>query len=852
MSLILHHFQKEFRYLRLRWFGFLALLVLDLAVSLEWLFPLKAGFVAPSWLGWIPQVLLLAGLSLLISCPEDSPGSDRSFISTRPLSWKHYWLAKGMLWLVLLVVPAVLQSTLYLLFSGSSWQDVLRGTFERGFMVVALSAWLLPASALWRRGERWWVIISVAGIVFLFAWIMNAIVMKHPVAEWLWPLSWRDLATGWLLFSVLTALLAWWHLRAPLTLRRRFILTAVFGCLSLAGARHAPWGGAGAGPADPAWVRKNAPQVKVHLDLDGTNFGGFEREGGRHFSATSDIKTGQPGVHAALRQLGSKVTQEGKTFGSHVPVTYETLISAQTLDMHLHCADMVLRDFFPPGTLFVIGGERNFMWQIMSDDDVGLTTFEAPFPDPAKPLQIKSDYALDWFQREVAINLPLVEGSGGRCDSHSWRVTRVFRPAEGNHKPGDAALGSLSVSLHVESRNHWDARPATLVLLHSPQRRMVWLQPLEQVVTASRGGHTGVVRHTVDLQWQGIFNHADGESTGVDASQLRLILLRNQYLGSSDWSWQSPDIRLADYPSPYALRRLESAQALYAGREQKAFQERLATLTVPTADSPEPVVRRYLYDLLSTTSTTYVAYKPAAFDDITKAFAPLGEHHLPLLLDLQSGLWPGWSNRPPRTVLDKYLTSEHREAVIDRVMTNETLASVVMRKGWTEDAKRLRPKLLSMPSLPRGTDSLLLAWADEASIEKLFQQMPRSPHADMIREMGGMPAYEERVKAIIMQQYERSVPLLASDFHDASAWVSHACNLGSKEALDICLRWQALRAEPEGLQSAMPYPDLLNAEGKELWDRHMDAVTNAVRVRHLKADQFDYLPEKRAWKLRQP
>ena len=131
MNLILHHFRKEFAYLRLRWFGFLALLGFDLAVNLEWLFPLRAGVQPPAWLVYLPWVLMLVGVSLLGSCPEDKPGSDRSFISTRPLPTRAYWLTRVALWLLLLVLPVVLQNALYLLLSGRPVMEMLAGTWAR-------------------------------------------------------------------------------------------------------------------------------------------------------------------------------------------------------------------------------------------------------------------------------------------------------------------------------------------------------------------------------------------------------------------------------------------------------------------------------------------------------------------------------------------------------------------------------------------------------------------------------------------------------------------------------------------------------------------------------------------------
>lgn len=851
MSLVRHHFFKEFRYLRTRWCAFLALLLFATAVNLEWLLPFQPGVKQPAWLDFMPSVILLMGLSLLISCPEDRPGSDRSFISTRPLPLRDYWLARGCLWLLLIVLPVVVQSGAVLMFSGCPWRDVLQGMWERAVMAVGFSAWLLPASALWRRREVWPCMACVAICVLLFSKVVDAVGLSWQQVGLSWIQTWAGLALGWMVFAVTTGVLAWFHLRSPWPLRRRALVSMLLGCLSLLVARLCPWGSAADSPHDQALVQKMMPDLKTELDFYTTEFQGFEKDYGRTIWAREKLDTGHPAIHARLRHLHSQVSQEGREFRCVNP-TSQRASAGYWHGGHgteIFRMDRVLKDLFPAGTLFIAGGQ-NHQWGMMQMHSTKVVALAAPFPDPAKPMQVTTGYAVDWYQRDIALDLSLHAGSRGRCDSHAWEITRVFRPTDSAPGPEGSTPGSLTVSLSTAMRDHWDLHHASTILLYSPQRQMAWLTPVKQTYLGRRGD-SGWVRQNIELQWSGIFSYADGTDAGVDVSQLRLILLRSRYLGSSPWTWKAPNFRLKDYPERDDNLNMDSAEALYAGREAKAFQERLATFTAPAASSSEAVARRYLYDLVSTLHATHAAYKPALHAEITKAFEPLAQHHLPLLLEMPSELWPGWANRPPRTVLDASLTEENRETVIDRMLGNSTLISVVLRKGWAEQAKRMRPQIFSRLRLPPGADSLLLAWGDAECHEKLLVALRHDIDGDTMRELDKTPSLRPRMEALAMDAFREHIPVLREHNYWETETAGVACDYGSREALDVCLRWRAMGGDLP-VNAGMPYPDLKRADGSKLTKDDDKGPPPWPRYRALRAADFDYLPEERAWKLRQP
>ncbi|MDI1312252.1 hypothetical protein, partial [Prosthecobacter sp.] len=87
--------------------------------------------------------------------------------------------------------------------------------------------------------------------------------------------------------------------------------------------------------------------------------------------------------------------------------------------------------------------------------------------------------------------------------------------------------------------------------------------------------------------------------------------------------------------------------------------------------------------------------------------------------------------------------------------------------------------------------------------------------------------------------------LVADRFTTAAAY-------GSREALEVCLRWMAMGGDAPSRNSGLPYPKLLEADGAKLWKAEVDSEKQWPRYRHLRAADFEYLPEQRAWRLRKP
>lgn len=842
MNLVLHHFLKEFRYLRSRWLAFLALLGFDLAINLEWLLPLRAGLASAGWLSYLPVFVLLSGLSLLLSCPEDRPGTDRSFISTRPLPAQAYWMARVLIWLLLIMLPVVLQNGLYLILSSRPFGDVMRGMWECFCIAAGFSAWLLPTLVLWRRRELWKALLILA----LSLVVLSKTLDVAAAAWWNFYPSYMQespgLAAGWAVFAVLCGVVAWRHLRRGFTFRRRLALTLLAAFVALLTARFWSWRDSPPTSQNEALVKKLALDLPFEVDISKARFEGAEHSYGPRLTSSITADTRQQGVHVVFRSQRSDFAQAGSTRhvenGERNPYRRSPHDSPQA---EVFRGDHNLRDFFPKGTLLISNDEYFPKWTLIDQANTPLAVFEAPHPKFDQALTIDTDFEADWYQRDIAVSLPVQAGASGACEDVRWEILRVT-------PSGDA----LDLTLRMESRSHWDAPNGHAILLHLPQQRIVRLEPAKNTVAGERGQHTGWRHQRIELKWNHVFHHADGEPTGVELPKARLILLRSRYLGQSCHHWKSPEIRLADFPSNFGNDLHWSEQrALYAGRELKAFQERMATFIPPKADSAEKAARRYLYDLFSTASVTRAVYTYAAHPFIAQAFEPLGRHHLPLMLDLRSQTWPGWSNRPPNNQLERYVTDEQREVVIDRAPRQARLADLVVSKGWAEPAKRLKPGILSSPILLPGAEELLIAWKDDpACVARLLREIPNDFHGTIISALDKLPEQRPTVEARVRQQFDDTVPLIQS--HHSATVLSRAAEFGSPEALELCLYWLSLAGDMSQRNRTSPYPDLLNADGTDYWRKTMPEHERWPFFRRLKVSDFEYVPEKRAWRFRQP
>jgi hypothetical protein len=844
MNLALHHFRKEFSFLRMRWFAFLALLFFDLAANLEWIFPLLPGVADPPWLEYVPLLWVLAGLSLLSGCPEDSPGDERNFLGTRPLAAWQYWAAQGLIFTLLLMLPMLVQNAAYLLLSHRPVPDVLRGVLERGAVILGLGLWLVPVAALWTRQERWkadWMMLGIACGSFSALPVLTKLVDPPGRGFFLPYESW---AHAGIILAVMLTVLVVMHQLKSLSFAWRLGGAGVSTFIAMVLCLYWPLITHPQGDQNPELVRELAPKLQVTPGLREGTVKALKGEDGFDLYSEVSTETNASGIQVTLRPAASSAIQKGSEV-SQAFGRYQTTLNGYGASIHE--VDHTLAGFFPAETLLIrqdfhfrpLTDERP-NWQVSSGQNVPFGNLKSSFNETL-PVQIKTDFTVQWWQREVIADFPCVSNAKQEhADGFRWRVDATQTHVLGGSVPQQ---GAFTVHLHLDRRTHWQQHENLCFLLHSPQRRVAWLVPDVQATNGARGEHSGWQRSSLTLAWKDVLNHADGEDAKVDPAQLRLLVFRGRELGTSIWTWQSPELKVSKAVPYSGGGNPLSFSSLYKG-DTEGMRSRLATFKKPDDASSVAEVCRYLYDVLVLCRRYYVADEEVA----REAFMPLVQHHMAQMLMLPENYWPSVYPDTFAQLMAEHLREDQRETVIDLLPEHPRLIEIVLKRGWAEAARRVQPQILAAkrPLNNEHYADLLLAWGDTASYETLLREF--RGYGSEFQALVAMPDWRPRLEAMIMAERRRQPIVMPGPSH--GLWgIKLAADLGDAAAFDLSLRVMGYGPFSGGGSSSdiPPIPTLIDANGKRIWQSE-DEVANTLRFRHRTSVDFDYLPEQLAWK----
>jgi hypothetical protein len=554
-----------------------------------------------------------------------------------------------------------------------------------------------------------------------------------------------------------------------------------------------------------------------------------------------------PGLHTTLRTTATSVVQGGNDIS--LPLTRD-----QNTPLHLERAlfdvDTALAGFFPPETLLIRKGDSfppgdvRPHWRFPGETSY-LVGKLGPVVDEGQPLRIRTDFSVQWWQRGIIADLPCVTGAEQEFEEgYRWSI----RSRTDHALDREPKQGAVSVHLHLQQRTHWGRNEFIGYLLYSPQRRVGWLVPDVLQTGGTRATHTGWQRSSLTLAWKDILNHADGEDAHVDPAQLRLMVFRGREIGTTAWTWQSPELQVRSTDWNQSSMDVFGYSSLYR-RDSQAFQRRFATLKPISATSTDAEVRRYLYDVLVLCRHTVSEYTPQVKAAIREALLPLAQHHIAHLLSLPKG-YPPDVDGVFAEVIQEHLTEDQRDIVIDLLVQHPHLIEVVVKKGWAESARRVQPEFLAA-SRPLNNDhyaDLLLAWGDEASHAVLLRQF--RGYGREFSELAHMPAWRPRLEAVIHAERARR-PLVMPGPGTGHWGIRCAADLGDAHAFDLCMRVMGNDPFPGSGSSSdiPPIPSLITADDKRIWQSE-DEVANTLRFRHRTSADFIYVPEQLAWRVK--
>jgi len=819
MSLAFHHFKKECRYLWPRWLVFLAALTIDYAIQMEWLWPMEAvrrdrffAFMqSPIWSFHV----WTAAWWLMLSVPkEDARGTS---FDIRPLPCTSYWAARLLVWLLLIVVPLMVQNALVLASLSRPWGDVVTGMMERGLVAGAMILWVLPAATLFRSWEKYvalllfvFVLVSL-GLTFT-EWfsIHTGLSLRH---------SWTTLydsgltaSAAWLLGPLVLAL-AWWHHRRPLARWLRLVLPMVFGVAVILVSRL---------PALPSPHEKAHDQAFVDSWKDRTPL--LEKEDIRVSSNLAMRRIELFGL-PTFRDLPDDVvatfhpTRRTITQGT----TELPELTIPSPSQWLHPSNEGTYDPWWISRWSLIKRFPSATLHVGSLPDYGpyLSPLSAS-TDPKLPLTLDLDLAAHFSRVRLIGKVALHEGARLITPKAELEIieVRVGEDERGWKSPGllSLTIRQRSSSLAADGRT---AIPGQAFILHAPDKGLIWSQyTAEQGV--ERGANHGWRTAVSNISFSQVLS--DGtEIKPQDLAKLELVWVESVYLGSTTSGLKIDDLRLDDLTGtndPWP----GSGDVLTLQGQRPTFTKYIRDLPKPGDDLAS--AKRYL----AASCNGALAYPNRNGEDDAEAdiIAPVLVKHPELIALLGDGL----------RVHTPKLTRALLHSSLKLVKAPETPLPLDVG-DWPRTSTAVIEAI-------RG-DVTKLTLLNGKDLERDWQMLPRRITRSRFTVLMRTPEYRERTIAEVTRQYER-VPWQTSLTEAQARILAAKAALGDAGALNRLLRSFALWTQPNHhSQFIVAVFRVIALDVKHDIAPSVDFIN---RCRNWTADDFTYHPEALKWTLK--
>ncbi len=846
MNLMLHHLRKEIRFLLHLWLPWVVLLGVGVAVDVEWIAPLQAAGVKQSWNTLLPMLISLTAVALACSsAPEDAPSQEDRFIATRPLPQSSYWLARGLVALLMLWLPLVLQEVLSLAIAKRPVAEIVNGAMERGLMVGALLGMLIPFYAFWKRRQ----FMLAAGLV-VGCYVVSGKVMSFVMLKW-WSVippyySHRgtELWGNWLMALLLMGLLAL-HLRQQWSLRTRLIMTAALPFLAQILWVTLPVQRSIDVPEDQARVDRESREVKVDLPMlnmtlsdRGSDKGLFYHQQGR---ASFEKKAGNLKMDLLPQKI--RLRQDGRELKTKL---FPTQSRYEFFEGHVLPSAEFLPGF-PANTILIPASSSIYTKQ------VAMGRIEIAGMDANREVEEEVEFDLAWAEIEKVVDLPLKVGASAELADARWTVLAVQPHTDNQGRP---LRGALSLQVKVERSTQiqgkmptdWFYRGRYMTVLHAPERKVAWVDSHARRVSTRE--LSSWKREVQTLTWRNVLTYVDNKDAKVNVENVRFNIFQKRYLGKSNWAWRPTafvpgnhfDAENADY---------FWHGSLYQGDQRRlAFYHRLAQLQIPDAKAPEGVVREYLCAVML--AGFRLGHSPPDEESQvwSAALRPVAKHHLPLLLSLPQRLVPPWS--PVAQVVKEVVNDTHKNLLFEHLKDQPWLAQVILMRGWQAEAKQAVADQLQKVAgkLSNEVITLMMTWNDPATIRRMVEDQLQWPNFEIYKWLRDEPGLQPAMDAMGRSILEKWPPISSGMKAEV---LMIAISNGSRDALEqafhLCAEWNPDGKIPVAyagqlIRFLQPLTDLPPLKFGESEDRLIRAF------RELKAADYDYDASQRTWHRR--
>jgi hypothetical protein len=750
------------------WFG---LLLLNLAVNQGWVgnvaYSSTHGFDRASniWTGPLPAILwILAVMLPTLAVLADSPARREGFLATRPLPRRDLFLAKLLFVVGLIVAPWVLQEAINLIGQGAPGWVIERGTFERLIFVLPTIVALAAFAALWPSLPRW---AGAVGIIFAgyavsaFCFFLLVRYFKLSIPDFDTEKS-HGLTNLYAMAAAITAL-AVWHSRAYRTAMWRWVGLILTLVLSQWIASKAPWSFFQWRPADPALAASTlaasgfeVPQRSISLSKEED----LENSGKTWVRLNINPET-KPlpkslavgwTAHSAklLHQSGGEIHGEWKTIGA------KPLFADNPWNRQLGRADIeAWAPEFPPGILFSPGNTSEYT----SSPSLYLNRFDYPsnVAELKEPLSANAGLEARVYQWRKIADLTMRAGASSSDEFGSWKFVALKPNGPPASKTWEIFLERRQINLKTASDSRCsggDNSPLNrmVVMIYDPADQAVLMPDYTENNNADRGTETALPRYYVMAQ----FNELNGSLLGVDKDACRVVIFEHTWIGSVQEPWQSAPFTLDEKLEVAGGGRQASSQMI----TPEDFNQRAAALSPPPPGADRREAGRYLLQALQLVAAYRRELAPS--EPLIDQMSRLVPEHLDLMLDVLP-VASGAADSAMITAIELGATESQKAAILAALPQSPRLSSVVLKRGWTQDARPELGKMIQSPRiLPVEAVRLMVALNDPTVYPALLDDFKRSPQTEKEELLRTVPGMEPKLKAIVIEQWRAKSLVVAS------------------------------------------------------------------------------------------
>lgn len=595
----IHQFGKEFRYLRVRWCVLLAVLVLDLALQMEWVLPMRPMERGGSAGVFVAYEILMRALLWMVAwwvmlsvSPEEGASEGRGYALTRPLSRVSYWAARLLVWALLVMVPLMLESAVYLWLNGRPMAEVGMGMAERAWAAGSMTLWLLPLPVLLRGWERYVAIVLV--VFALDSWetpvVSKVFEMLHLVYDQphVGMKFGRSVQAAWLV-GLLVPVLALWHQRRPLGMLARLSAILFLTLLQHGVAASSLFRNAYEKARDPELIGQLTAGREVVIAERDRRFDQENFKGEKYILFRAHARLGgMPEEYVPFwRARSTAMMQSGKAMpappeGQGPRLPYQGLAY---LGMYYPMASALPGE--KPDGLLSVDAQQNSQNMMIS------------LPQPVKleePVSTHLELTAEWMRMHRLGELPLKAGARFKTAGFEIELLKV-RPNEDGR--GERADTCVTVVYRMSARC-FEWRNDLLPLfpqpcLLSPENRYLWQFMVSSGFEQVRGVNLGWCHMIQQQTFQLVLQPGTGV-TPENLAEQRLVWLKPEYLGSSQHEMEMKDVKIGGY----LLNREgwpRSQPATEKGNPREAFLKQVRSLPRPAEGAARAEIARYVAEV---------------------------------------------------------------------------------------------------------------------------------------------------------------------------------------------------------------------------------------------------------------